>query len=192
MTTLSMTIGTSSGSNVSSSVISLTTEQDICRVAQTFEVSLDPISSGSFDPWDDVVIAINGTNRLTGYVNEVVKGRVPTEFVVRGMDKMKLALEMFVPNAWTATDYLSADVEVIGEEQDAGWWIDFWLGEAGITSSGSVETGYTVPVDEENPLVWTYTSVSDIILECLGYAGGGYTVIVDGDGVAQIVQKPFD
>ena len=186
MTTLSVTIG---GNDVSSDVISLTTEQDICRVAQTFEVALDPTSSGSFDPWDDVVIAINGTNRLTGYVNEVVKGRVPTEFVVRGMDKMKLALEMFVPNAWTATDYLSADVEVIGEEQDAGWWIDFWLGEAGITSSGSVETGYTVPVDEENPLVWTYTAVSDIILECLGYAGGGYTVIVDGSGTAQIAEK---
>ena len=188
MTTLSVTIG---GNDVSSDVISLTTEQDICRVAQTFEVALDPTSSGSFDPWDDVVIAINGTNRLTGYVNEVVKGRVPTEFVVRGMDKMKLALEMFVPNAWTATDQLSENVEVI-EELDAGWWIDFWLTEAGITTSGSVITGYTIPYDAENPLEWTYTSVSDIVLECLGYAGGGYVVIMDGDGVAQIVQKPFD
>ena len=189
MTTLSVTIG---GNDVSSDIISLTTEQDICRVAQTFEVSLKPTLATDFDPWDDVVIAINGTNRLTGYVNEVVKGRVPTEFVVRGMDKMKLALEMFVPNTWTATDYLSEDVEVIGEERDAGWWIDFWLGEAGITSSGSVATGYVIPVDEEDPLVWTYTPVSDIILECLGYAGGGWVVIVDGDGVAQIVQKPFD
>ena len=186
MTTLSVVIG---GNDVSSSIISLTTEQDICRVAQTFEVALKPTLATSFDPWDSVVIAINGTNRLTGYVNEVVKGRVPTEFVVRGMDKMKLALDMFVPNTWTSGSYLSEDVEVIGEPQDAGWWIDFWLGEAGITSSGSVETGSTVPVDTENPLVWTYTAVSDIIQECLGYAGGGYTVIVDGSGVAQIAAK---
>jgi len=189
MTTLSVTIG---GNDVSSSVISLTTEQDICGVAQTFEVALDPTIATAFDPWDDVVIAINGTNRLTGYVNEVVKGRVPTEFVVRGMDKMKLALEMFVPNTWTSSSYLSADVEVIGDEQDAGWWIDFWLTQSGITSSGSVSTGYTIPVDEGDPLTWTYTPVSDIILECLGYAGGGYTVIVDGNGVAQIARKPID
>ncbi len=189
MTTLSMTIGTSSGSNVSSSITSLTTEHDICSVAQTFEVALDPTLATDFDPWDSVSIAINGTNRLSGYVNEVVKGRSPTKFIVRGMDKMKLALEMFVPDTWTSGSTLSEDVEVIGEEKDAGWWIDFWLTQAGITSSGSVETGYTVPVDETDPLVWTYTAVSDIILECLGYAGGGYTVIMDGDGTAQISRR---
>jgi fibronectin type 3 domain-containing protein len=170
-TSVSMTIG---GIDVSDYICSLTTEQDICRLAQTFEVSLDTSLASSFSPWNEVLIAIEGENRLAGYVDDVQKGRNPTEYVVLGKDYMKLAIDTLITEKVT-----------VEEVKDAGWWIDYWLTQVMIPSGGAVETGFTVPLDLE----WQYVSVGDIILECLGYAGGGWTVIVDGNGTAQITEK---
>lgn len=173
------TVGiTIAGGDVSSDFISLKTEQDICRLAQTCEVTLNATSgTHAYDPWDTLVIVINGTNRLTGYVTDAEKTMDGT-YIIRGMDKMKLAIETFL------------DEEVrVEEELDAGYWIDYWLKEVGITTSGSVATGRTVPMTLPDETGWQYVNVSDIILECLGYAGGGYAVIVDSDGVAQITEK---
>jgi len=169
---------TIAGNDVSSDFISLSTEQDICRLAQTCEIELKAESGAHvYAPWDTLVVAINGTNRLTGYVEDAVKS-TSGNYAIRGMDEMKRAVDTFI------TDEVRVE-----EELDAGYWIDYWLTEVGITTSGSVETGRDVPVTLPDEDGWIYISVSDIVLECLGYAGGGYVVIVDGDGVAQIKEK---
>jgi len=168
---------TISGNDVSSDVRSLTTEQDICSVAQTCTILLDATSgTHAYDPWDTLVVAINGTNRLTGYVVDAVKGR--QGYTVQGIDEMKLALDWFI------TDEVRVDADY-----DAGWWINYWLELVGITTSGSVETGRNVPPTPEDGEGWIYITVAEIIKQCLSYAGGGYIVVIDGDGVAQIKEK---
>lgn len=182
-TPISVTIG---GANVGNSVISLRTEQDICRVAQTCTIALDPNVAADFNPWDEIAISINGIGRFTGYVDDPLRGREPAEYIVRGTDVMKRALDNYYAEiAQDEAGLWWPNPFVVEEELDAGYWVDYWLKYVGIATSGSVETGRTVPVDLE----WNFIAVSDIILECLGYAGGGWTVIVDGDGVAQIGEK---
>jgi len=166
------------GDDVSASFVSIRMEQDICRIAQTCDIILNATSGAhAYDPWDVLIVAINGTGRLTGYVVDAVKN-MDGSYTVRGMDEMKRAIETFITDEVRVT-----------EELDAGYWIDYWLTEVGITTSGSVETGRIIPLTLPDEDGWIYTSVSDIILECLGYAGGGYVVIIDGDGVAQIREK---
>lgn len=152
-------------------VISLRTEQDICRIAQTCEIEVEGVATCNY--WDELAASINGTPRFAGYVEEVII-HSDGHSTVRGIDKMKRAIDIFIDE----------EVEVT-EEKDAGWWIAYWLDVAGVPNSGPVETGRTVPGD----ISWQYQFVSDIILECLGYAGGGYVVIVDSSGVAQIQEK---
>lgn len=166
---------TSVQTTIGNDVISLRMEQDICRVAQTCEIEFE--GAISCDPWTELVVAIDGINRLTGYVEEVIVHSDGSS-TVRGMDTMKRAIDMF------ATDEVRVE-----EELDAGYWINYWLEYAGIATSGSVETGRTIPPTLPDEDGWQYISVGDIILECLGYAGGGYVVIVDADGVAQIREK---
>lgn len=171
---------TIAGNDVSTDFISLSTEQDICRLAQTCEIELKATSGGhAYNPWDTLVVAINGTNRLTGYVEDATKSR--GSYTVLGMDEMKRAIDTFI------TDEVRVE-----EELDAGYWIDYWLTEVGITTSGSVETGRTVPPTLPDEDGWLYIGVGDIILGCLGYAGGGYVVIIDGDGVARVEEKVIE
>ena len=155
-------------------IIGLRTEQDICRLAQTCEATL---GAAAGDVGDSLVVTVNGVNRLTGYVTEAIVNSDGT-YIVRGMDTMKLAIDTFV------TDEVRVE-----EELDAGYWIAYWLDVVGVPNSGSVETGRTVPMTLPDEKGWQYVSVGDIILECLGYAGGGYAVIVNSSGVAQIQEK---
>ncbi len=168
---------TIAGNDVSTDFVSLSTEQDICSLAQTCEIDLNATSgSHAYNPWDTLVIAINGTNRLTGYVEDATKHR--GNYVIRGMDEMKRAIDTFITDETRVT-----------EELDAGYWIDYWLTQVGITTSGSIATGRDIPPTLPDEEGWIYINVGNIILECLAYAGGGYVVIIDGDGVAQIREK---
>ena len=158
-------------------VISLRMEQDICRLAQTCTVEVKSVSGAHiYNPGSPLVISINGTPRFTGYIESATKSHAG--YIIEGMDKMKLAIDTFITDEVRVT-----------EELDAGYWLDYWLTQVGITTSGPVETGRDIPITLPDEEGWIYISVGDIILECLAYAGGGYTVIVDGDGVAQIQKK---
>ena len=158
-------------------VISLRMEQDICRLAQTCTVEVKSVSGAHiYNPGSPLVISINGTPRFTGYIESATKSHAG--YIIEGMDKMKLAIDTFITDEVRVT-----------EELDAGYWLDYWLTQVGITTSGPVETGRDIPITLPDEEGWIYISVGDIILECLAYAGGGYTVIVDGDGVAQIGEK---
>ena len=171
-------VGVTIGGN-STNILSLRTKQNICSMAQT--CVLEVVASGgahTYNPGDELVIILGGISRFTGYVDSAVKSNPPGTYTINGTDKMKLALDWFV------TDEVRVE-----EEKDAGYWIDYWLTLVGLTTAGSIETGRTIPMTLPDEKGWQYRSVSDIVLECLGYAGGGYVVIIDGDGVAQIKEK---
>lgn len=153
------------------SVHSLRIEQDICRLAATWEGTTETFTD---EPGDELVIYVNGTKRLTGYITNVTKSTDGT-YTIQGTDKMILALDTFI-----------IDEVRVEEELDAGYWVEYWLDYVGLTSSGSVETGRTVPPTLPDENGWQYISVGDILLECLAYAGG-YVIYADADGVIQVV-----
>jgi len=155
------------------SVRDLRIEQDICRLVTTCEGTIE--GSGNVgDPGGSLVVYVDGTKRLTGYITNVTTSTDGTK-TVQGTDKMILALDTFIVN------------EVrIEEELDAGYWIEYWLDYVGLTSSGAVETGRTIPPTLPDEKGWQYITVGDILSECLAYAGG-YAIYADADGIIQVV-----
>jgi len=76
------------------SVKDLRIEQDICRLVATCEATVDA-SENVGEPGGDLVVYVQGTKRLTGYITSVTMSTDGTK-TVQGTDKMVLALDTFV------------------------------------------------------------------------------------------------
>jgi len=160
------------GTDKSAYVNSIEIERDICRIAATCTLELDPDGYTGVAPWDTLVIWQNGTRTFTGYVDEVSKERMPAICSVTGTDNLKRAILYLV------------DEEKVSAGESVEYWINELLTLAGLgIASTSGSTGKTVPAE----YVFLYQFVGDYLQMLAAYAG--WVLYADGYGNVQF-KKP--
>jgi len=153
------------GSDISDKVSRIEIEKDICKIAATCRLELDPNAYSGIDPWDDLEIWEMGAKRFTGYVDEVTKERMPHACVVSGTDVLKRANLYFIHE------------EQVSSGESLEYWVNKLLNISGL--SDAVVYGSTDKTIPEN-YIFHLQSAGDYIQMIAAYAG--WVIYADGLG----------
>lgn len=133
--------------DVSSHVMSIRRDAQLCRVGQTCTIEMrSSFPHASYNPYHPLTIAENGETVLTGYVEKLVVDRAPARVAVYGKDSWKLAEDYYL------------DGTILTHGETVAYWIDYLCDLTGITYSilpsgaayASFSTGNDVPLGWQN------------------------------------------
>jgi len=159
---------TTDGDDITEYVIEMEFKTSICNPGSGLEIVIAPEIDREIIPYEDVVVYINGTKVFTGYTQNNIRNREPTNQVLYCEDSIAK-----VTDTWNMDMYLESRGETIGH------WIKYFLNLSQVSSSVS-GAGALAP-----PKVFGIVQAFSTIKELMSLDAIQMTVDADG----QIVVK---
>lgn len=169
-TNFQVTIG---GHDLSSEIVSMHGKTSLCNPTGQIDIEVKPNLSEDIDPYESVVIYIDGTKVFTGFTQTVTKSRMPHNQTITCSDPM-----IKVNDTYFTTVYTS-------HGENISYWIKKFLDLSGVGYQVS-DGGAPTPPDK----TWAYTSARDAIVDLLRLEN--WQIKVDPDGVINVQAFPLD
>lgn len=163
------------GSDITTSVIEYTREQDICTGEGTLDLNVEAKTARGFDPWDTIIVYEEGTKVHTYNISSIEEVIPDVMYIVTCQDDSKRLTDYFIDTQF-AIDYPSS----------SRYWIELFLGYAGVTYNFNTSSyGNTLA---ETTL--GATSAYDALINLLQL--NGWYFYFDKDNVCQIGKLSVD
>lgn len=166
----SLTIG---GDDLSSYVVEMEFKSSLCSPMGHLDISVAPNQPYTINPYETVILYINGTKVFTGYTQNHVKGRLPIQESIFCEDALAR-----VRDTWVDEPNLKSN------EESVTYWIEYFLNKAGV--SYNVASGGPPVPEKEFGFVNALSEITDL----LKYVN--WQMTVTADGVVQVLSHGVD
>lgn len=158
------------GTDITTSVIEYSREQDICTGFGTLDLNVEAKTAKNFKPWDTIILYEDG-HQVHIYNIASEEQRIPDGmYVVNCQDDSKRLTDFFIDTLYTI-DYPSS----------CRYWIELFLNQSGVTYNFNVDD-YGTDLSDNTSLGGT--SAYDAIIQLLQMSG--WYLYFDSDNICQI------
>lgn len=159
--------------DISPWIISMEYRTSLCRPIGEMSIVIAPFIDYNINPYEDIVITIDGTKVFTGHTQSVIKARRPTTQTLECEDTLA-----------KVRDTYSTDIALESTGQSIGYWVGQFLSMSNVNYSVG-GTGPASPIR-----TWGIINAYDAILSLLKYTN--WQINVDADGQINIQSHGID